>query len=375
MELLLKEVIRPEEMEAFIRFPDKLYKGNPYYIPALHRSEKNTLSREHNPAFGHCNARYWLVYQEQKVAGRIAGIINHRYNQEQEGRYMRFGWMDFIEDHKVLELLLQALENWAREENMQYIHGPLGFTSFDPSGVLVEGFEELPTAWGRYNYSYYDPMLETAGYTKDKDWIEMAIKVPEETNQREIKVAQMVKKRYSLKHAPLKTRIDIRQYSGEVFDMVNSVYKGLYCFSTLSREQIEKLTESFVKILQPDFVSVVLNEKDEAVAFGVVVPSLSKALKKAGGKLYPFGFLHIKRALHFNDTADMLLVGVKPEYQRKGAYALVFEKIITSLQARKYKLVETTRELEENERVQQLWEGYEKRQHKRARCYIKSLDY
>lgn len=373
MELYLKEVLTSKELKAFIRFPTKLHNDCRYYVPPLQFREFQTLSKKHNPAFGHCEARYWLVFSGKEIIGRIAGIINHRYNQEQSVPFMRFGWLDFIEDEKVLALLLNTIEEWAREREMQFIHGPLGFTSFDPSGVLVEGFDEWPTSWGRYNYPYYDPMLKKAGYVKDKDWIEQIIKVPEETNQREVKIAQLVKSRYVLHNSSLKNRKDIRKYSGQIFEMINEVYRGLFGFSTLSNEQIKSLEKEFAGILNPDFVSVVVNQKDEPIAFGVVVPSLSKALKKAGGRLFPLGWFYLYRALQFNDTADMLLVGVKPEYQKKGAYALVFEKIITSVQKKGIKQVETTRELEENEKVQQLWAPYEKRQHKRARCYIKTL--
>ncbi len=374
MSLFLKEISsKHREMSAFIRFPDKLYKGCRYYVPALHRNQFSTLSKERNPAFGHCEARYWLAYSGKEVVGRVAGIINHRYNQERAKKYMRFGWLDFIEDEKVLHTLLQAVEKWAFEKGMQYIHGPLGFTSFDASGVLVEGFDEWPTSFGRYNYPYYDRMLKIAGYVKDVDWVERNIKVPEQKPQRALKIAEFVKKRYSLRNAPLRSRKDVLRYAGKAFELINNVYSDLYGFSTLTPAQIEALTNEYLSMISPDFVAIILNDQDEVVAFGLVMNSLTKALKKAKGQLFPFGLLYIVRALYCNDTIDMLLIGVKPEYQNKGAQALVFEKIINTIYQKGIKHVESTRELESNQKVQQLWSGYNSRQHKRSRCYIKIL--
>lgn len=373
MDLVLKEVSTRTDLVSFVRFPDKLYKGSRYYVPAIHKNQLSTLSEDQNPAFVHCKARYWLVYSGRVVVGRIAGIINRRYNQERGIKFMRFGWLDFVEDEEVLRLLLDAMEAWARQEGMEYVHGPLGFTSFDASGVLVEGFEELPTSWGRYNYPYYDPMLKKTGYTKDIDWVEQKIKVPSKKPKREIKVAQLVKKRYSLRNATFRNKNDIRKYAHQAFGLVNGAYSGLYGFSSLSKEQIEHLTDEFLPIIHPDFVSMVLNDSDEVVAFGLVMPSLSKALQKARGRLFPFGLLHILWALRYNDNIDMLLIGVSPEYQNKGAFTLVFEKVINTLYKRGIKEVETTRELEDNLKVQQLWAGYDMRLHKRARCYIKAL--
>jgi GNAT superfamily N-acetyltransferase len=373
MEITLQEVFTKKELEAFIRFPDQIYKGSQYYIPALHSNQVATLAREKNPAFEHCEARYWLAFSGAEVVGRIAGIINHRYNQERGTKYMRFGWLDFVEDQQVLETLFRAVEEWAREKGMQQIHGPLGFTSFDASGVLTEGFEEWPTSFGKYNYPYYDPMLQKAGFTKEVDWVEYRIKVPLEIPEKVITAAALIGKRYSVRNAELKSRKDIRRFAGQIFSLLNSVYSDLYGFSTLTTAQIENLTREFLSLIHPDYVSLILNENDEVVAFGVVMPSLSKALKKARGKLLPFGLLRVLWALRNNDTVDMLLIGVRPDYQNKGLHALIFEKIAKTFHQRGIKEVETTRELEENNKVQQLWAGYESRLHKRARCYVKEV--
>mgnify|MGYP001120848309 CR=1 FL=1 len=373
MSVTLKEITGNKELQAFVRFPDELYRDCRYYVPALHKGQMATLSPDVNPAFRHCEARYWMAYSGKKIVGRVAGIINHRYNAERNQRYVRFGWLDFVEDPEVLHLLLRAVEDWGREKNMDRVHGPLGFTSFDASGVLVEGFEEWPTSFGRYNYAYYDRMLASEGYRKDADWLEFSIRIPLEMPRRVVEAASLIGRRYQVRHANMKTKSELRAYAGQVFGLLNTAYRNLYGFSTLSPEQIGTLTEEFMSMIHPDFVSVVLNEKDEVVAFGLVMPSLTRALKKAGGKLYPFGIIHILRALRHNDTVDMLLIGVRPDYQNKGIHALVFEKIGNTFYKRGIKYLETTRELEENNRVRQLWAGYDTRQHKRARCYVKEL--
>ncbi|TVQ89672.1 MAG: hypothetical protein EA393_06700 [Bacteroidetes bacterium] len=373
MDLIIKEVTTPEELKDFIRFPDNLYKDCKYYIPSIHKNQFNTLSKEQNPAFEHCEARYWLAMKGSVIVGRVAGIINHRYNQERNVKIMRFGWMDFVEDQKIANALLQQVEKWAKEKGMTGVHGPLGFTSFDASGVLVEGFDEWPTSFGHYNFPYYDKMLQNAGYNKEVDWIEFNIKVPDVLPPKVITASKLVEKRYSLRNASLKNKNDIGKYANEVFELLNTVYKDLHCFSSLTPAQIKDLTKDFMSFMQPDYVSFILNNKDELVAFGIVMPSLTKALKKAKGRLYPFGILHIIWALNFNDTVDMLLIGVRPDYQNKGVHALIFSKIGQTFVRKGIKQVETTRELEDNQKVQQLWAGYETRQHKRARCYVKNL--
>ena len=373
MTLTISEINSGKDLDAFIRFPDLLYKGSQYYIPALHANQRSTLSPEKNPAFEHCEARYWLALSGHAVVGRIAGIINHRYNQERGVKYIRMGWLDFVKDDQVLKALLQKVEAWGREKGMEYIHGPLGFNSFDPSGVLIEGYDEWPTSFGHYNFAYYDPMLQKAGYQKEVDWVEYNIKVPPKIPDKMAQLTQLIKKRYGVRNAVLKSRRDLVRHAPAIFGLINEVYQGLYGFSTLTDAEIEAITNDFLSMIHPGYVSVILNEQDQLVAFGIVMPSLSRALKKAGGRLFPFGILRMMWALRFNDTVDMLLIGVRPDYQGKGIHALIFEKIVQTFHQRGIRQVETTRELENNGKVRQIWEGYEPRLHKRARAYIKAL--
>ncbi|HSV88750.1 MAG TPA: GNAT family N-acetyltransferase [Bacteroidales bacterium] len=373
MEITTREVQHLTDLKAFIRFPDTLYQNNRFYIPAIHRNQLATLSKHKNPAFDHCEARYWLAYKDGVAAGRIAAIINHRYNQERNTSLMRFGWLDFVQDSDVLKALMKNVEDWAREKGMLQLHGPLGFTSFDASGVLIDGFDELPTSFGRYNYPHYDPMLREAGFEKDIDWVEYNIKVPDELPPKLLQAAELVKNRYQVRHAKINGSKDLKKYADQFFSLLNEAYSNLYAFSSLTPSQKKKLAGDYLSKLHPDYMSIVLNKDDELVALGLVMPSLSKALKKAGGRLFPFGFIRMLWALRFNDTVDMLLIAVRPDYQNKGLHTLIFEKIFSSFKRWGIKQVETTRELENNQKVQQLWVGYEPRLHKRSRCYIKTL--
>jgi hypothetical protein len=373
MKIIIKEISSKKEIEEFIKFPDKLYSGNSYYVPAIHADELETLLFDKNPAFEFCKAKYWLAIKDEKIVGRIAGIINEKYNKSKGAKYARFGWLDFINDSEVLKLLLQTVEQWAKNENMKYLHGPLGFTSFDPSGILIEGFQEMPTSFSHYNFSYYSILIEGLNYKKDIDWVEFNVKVPKSVPEKFIKGSEIVKKRYNLKCAILKEKKDLHKYTDKLFELLNIEYSDLYAFSELTTNQIEQLKKRFIAILRPEYVSVVLDSSDRVVGFGITLPSLAKAKQKNKGKLFPFGFLRIMYALKRNDTVDTLLIAIQKEYQGKGINGLIFHEIMSAFIKNGVTNLESTRELEDNNKVNNLWNKFEYRQHKRVRCYKKVL--
>lgn len=373
MKLYTKEISTKKDLKRFIKFPDILYSGNNYYVPPIHSSELETLSPDRNSAFKFSKAKYWLAYIDDEIVGRIAGIINFRYNERHSVNLARFGWLDFINDHEVARLLLSRVEKWAIKEGMSYVHGPLGFTSFDMSGVLIEGFDELPTSFSHYNHPYYSGHIEQCGYKKDIDWIEYRIKVPERVPLKVSKGAELIKKRYNLTPVKLKSKNEMMGYSEEMFRLLNECYDGLYGFSEISDRQIQQLTKQFISFLDPEFVSLIKDHTGRLIGFGIVLPSLSEALKKINGKIYPFGFLTLTRALRKTDTIDLLLIGIKPEFQNKGVNTIIFNEIMPAVISNNFKWVETNKELEDNKKVQQLWSMYDHRQHKRSRSYIKKL--
>ncbi|MCF6242814.1 MAG: N-acetyltransferase [Bacteroidales bacterium] len=373
MEIKIKEITTKKELKHFIKFPDKLYSGNKYYVPALHRAELNTLSAKTNPAFEFCEAKYWLAFQDNKIVGRIAGIINHRYNEAQNKKYVRFGWLDFIEDENVLKELLLVVEKWGKMHNAELIHGPLGFSSFDASGILTEGFEEIPTSFSHYNYPYYSKLIEKIGFHKEVDWIEFNVKVPETLPDNFVRLPDLLKKRFKLSSIKPKSKRELMNYSDEIFKLLNKEYKGLYAFTELTPKQIENIKNEFIKFIKPEYVTIIVDSSEKLVAFGIATPSLSKALQKAKGKLFPFGFLYIMNALKNNDTVDTLLIAVKKDFQNKGIHSIIFNEFYKTFTKNGITNIETTRELEDNYNVNLLWKKFEYRQHKRARCYFKNL--
>ena len=374
MSVTIKEVVSKKDLKRFVHFPNEFYKDNKYYVPTLESGDLDTLDPKKNHAFEFCESKYWLALDEKgKPVGRIAGIINRKYNEKIGKPQARFGFMDFVDDNAVVDALFDTVEAWAREKGMTSMNGPLGFLEFDASGVLVAGFDELPTAYGKYNYPYYEPQLLRRGYVKDTDWVEYSVTMPDNITEWFGRTAMLVSKRYHLHQADISTKKKMVSYFPECARLLNETYRDIHGFSELSKGQIDDLLNQFVPNLNKDFVSVVLDENERVVGFGISMPSLSKAMQKCKGRLFPFGFLHILHAINHNDTLDLLLIGIDDAYKGKGINAMIFDKIAPAVKSYGIKHLETTRELEDNNSVQNMWNRFENRLHKRARCYIKEL--
>lgn len=373
MSVKIKEVTDKRQLKAFIDLPYRLYRGNPYFVPALRFDEEATLRKDKNPAFDYCDARYWLAYKDNRVVGRIAAIINHAYIQKWNNPYIRFGWIDFEEDEEILKGLLTQVENWARERSMSAVHGPLGFTDLDHEGMLVEGFDQLGTLATIYNYAYYPTLLEKFGYSKDIDWLEFRIRVPNPVSEKLDKIASIVKRRLGLSTVVVKSAKQILPYAHEIFDLINDAYSDLYGVVPLNEKQIRYYTKQYFSFIKPDFVSLIVDTDGKLAAFAVTMPSLSVALQKAKGSLFPFGFIHILNAMRKNSLGDLYLVAVRRDLQGKGANALLMHEINKSYIRNGIEYAESNPELESNAQVQSLWKDLEAVQHKRRRCYIKHL--
>jgi GNAT superfamily N-acetyltransferase len=374
MDVQIKEVTNLKELKSFIRFPHGLYRGNPYWVPALTFDELNTLRRDKNPAFEYCEARYWLAYRRGRIVGRVATILNRRHVEKWKQPYLRFGWIDFIDDPAVSAALMQTVEAWAKETGMTAVHGPLGFTDLDREGMLVEGFDELATLATIYNYPYYPVHMEKLGYTKDTDWMEYEITVPPEPNETIARIADIALRRNKLKLLEVPNKKGLLLYAKELFQLLEDEYKHLYGVVPFTEKQVEVYIDQYFGFVTPDFVPIILDQSGRMVAFGVAIPSLSKALQKARGELFPFGFIYLLNALKKNDRADLYLVAVKKEYQGKGVNAILMNKMHGVLSKLGITKVESNPELETNQNVQGQWKYYEKRQHKRRRVFIKHLD-
>ena len=374
MKVTIKEVVTKKELKAFVHFPNEFYKDNAFYVPTLESGDRDALDPKKNHAFEFCESKYWLAHDGSgRIVGRIAGIINHQYNRKTGVDYARFGFMDFVDDNDVVDALFDTVEAWARDKGLKVMNGPLGFLEFDASGVLVEGFDELPTAYGKYNFPYYEPQLLRRGYAKDTDWVEYQIKMPDDIEEWFSRPAKLIAARYHLHQADISSKKKMVSYFPQCARVLNETYRNIHGFSELSKGQVDDLMKQFVPNLNPDFVSIILDEKDEVVAFGISIPSLSKAMQKCHGKLFPFGFRHILHALRHNDTVDLLLIGISDQYKNKGLNAMIFDRVSHAIHGYGIKYLESTRELEDNNSVQNMWNRFETRLHKRARCYVKSL--
>jgi GNAT superfamily N-acetyltransferase len=373
MEIKIKEVVNLNDLKAFIRFPEILYRNNPFRVPPLFINEYNNFRKDKNPAFEYCEAKYWLAYSANNLVGRIAGIINHLDNKKYNQKRMRFGWIDFYDDPDISEALLRTVEEWAKDKGITVVHGPLGFTDQDPVGMLVEGFEEIATMFTIYNYPYYSIHLERLNYKKDIDWLEFEITVPPKPDENITKIADFAMKRLNLKIPDAKKRKDLLPYARDAFHLLNDSHQHLYGVVPLSEKQIDNYIKEFFRFISPDFVPLVLDNNNKLVAFGIAIPSMAKALQKAKGRLFPFGIFYILKALRKNNRAELCLVAVEPSLQGKGVNAILIHRMNCSFNKWGIQKVESNPELENNRLIQGQWKYFERRQHKRLRGYIKYL--
>lgn len=376
----IKRVETKKDLKRFIEFHYDLYKGNPYDVPNLYSDEVNTLSKDKNAAFDFCEAEYYLALKEGKIVGRVAAIINHKANEKWKKKDVRFGWIDFIDDIEVSRALFKAVEDYGRKKGMDDIVGPLGFTDMDPEGMLTWGFDKLGTMATIYNYEYYPQHMEKlGGWEKDNDYVEYYLVVPEKSPEKYTKIAEMVEKRYNL-HVRKLTKKDIFQggYGKKLFDLINLTYSDLYGFSELTDRQIDQYVKMYFPLADLDLVTVIEdgNKDNQLAGLGITIPSLSRALQKCRrGRLFPFGWWHLLRAIKFHKTdgVDLLLMGFLPEYRSKGANALLFADLIPRYVNYGFKWGETQVEMESNEGVQSQWGPLDPINHKKRRCYRRSL--
>lgn len=376
MSIQIKPVSTGKEMSTFVRFGNRLYKGNKYYVPSMPMDDLNTLNPKKNGAFDFSEAQCFLAYRDGEVVGRVAAIINHKANESWGVKQVRFGWIDFIDDLEVSAALLDAVEKFGRERGMTQIVGPLGFTDFDPEGMLVEGFDRLSTMALIYNYPYYPEHMKKHGYYKETGWVEYRITLPEQMPEKHVKYAEIIKKRYNLKIRKM-TRSQIRKerYGHKLFQLINDTYCVLYGYSLLSEKQIDQYVDMYLSIVDTKMLTFVENEQGELVAAGISIPSLSEALQKCNGEIFPFGWWHLLKAMYWKkpDTLDLLLIGIRPDYQNKGVNSLVFVDLFDNYKKLGFKYAETNANLETNIKVQAMWDPFEKELHKRRWVFGKEL--
>ena len=364
-----------KELKKYVKFGIDLYRGNDCYVPPLIFEEIETLMPSKNPAFDFCEAQSCMALRDGVPAGRITAIINRVVNERTGKREARFGFVDFVDDAEVVDALFRAAEEWSRQRGMTEMVGPMGFTDMDHEGMLIDGFDELGTMATIYNYPYYPVHMERMGYKPDVDWVEYRMTVPDSVPDKYLRIASLVERKYGFKTLHYTSRSRLKaDYGRAIFDLINVAYDGLYGYSPLSDRQIDYYIDKYLGILRLDCISVVVDKDGKLVAFGISIPSFSRALQRSGGRLWPLGWYHLLKAIHGkNDVVDLMLVAVSPEYQNMGVNAMVFADLLPTYIKNGYKFAESNLELADNASVQLQWQYFERRQHRRRRAFRRDL--
>ena len=376
MSIQIKIVSSRGEMKTFARFGNRLYKGNKYYVPSMPFDDLNTFDKDKNGAFEFSEAEFYLAYKDGKVVGRVAAIINHKANDAWKVKQVRFGWIDFIDDIEVSAALLNAVEEFGKAHGMTQIVGPLGFTDFDPEGMLVEGFDRVSTMALIYNYPYYPEHMKKLGYYKETGWVEYRITIPDALPEQHVRLAELVKKRYNLKVRKMTVRqIKKENYGRKLFKLINETYCVLYGYSLLSEKQIDQYVDTYLSLVDAKMLTFVEDADGDLIGAGISIPSLAEPLQKCNGEIFPFGWWHLLKTMFIKkpDTLDLLLIGVRPDYQNRGVNSLVFVDLFENYRKLGFKYAETNANLETNVKVQAMWDPFEKELHKRRWVFGKDL--
>ena len=375
-EIVIKEVKSKRDLYRFVKFGIDLYKDNPYFCPPILFDEMNTFNPKGNPALEVCEHIIYMAYRDGKIVGRIVGLINHRANKAWGVKKCRFGWFDFVDDYDVFKALIDAVAEWGRRNGMECLNGPVGFTDFDHQGLLIEGFDHNAPMASLYTHPYYVAHYERYGLRKEADWIEYQITPPAQAPERMRRIVSLIEQRYKLHTVKVKSVRELKnRYGYSYFDVLDEAYQKLYNYQPMTERQKRYYCKMYFPLLNFDFVTMVANEQDEIVAVGLGMPSLSDALRKSRGRLFPFGWYHIIKALKAKRMTDfdLLLIGVRPDYQDKGVTALIFNEMTPYFTKYGIKRVETTAILENNKKSLANFAEFDHIQHKRRRAFIKEL--
>ena len=376
MSVSIKTVESKRELRQFVKFPLSLYKDCPYYVPNLYLDEMSTLDPEKNAMGKYSKSRKFLAYKDGKIAGRVIAIINEIANRDWNHKEVRFGWMDFIDDKEVSRALIDAVAAFGRENGMDTLVGPLGFTDFDNEGCVVEGFDDISSLMLKYNYPYYAEHFENLGMSKVNDWLEYRIFVPEQIPEKVIRAAQLVSERYKLRIRKIsKKEVRKENYGQRVFELVNKTYCELFDFTVLPPEVIDQYIDTFLGLLNLRYVTLVEDTDGKLIALAISMPSLAHAVQKGKGYLFPLGWWYLLKSMYIKheDALELMLIAVDPEYRNRGVHAMLFNELIPNLIEGGFKYGESNAEMESNTKVQNIWNNYEKEFKRRRRVYSKSI--
>ncbi len=372
MGFAIKEIRSSKEIKKFIKFPHKLYKSNKQYVPVIDSDEFSVLTQ--SPSLEYCSLRMWVALDESgEIIGRIAGILNPRSNEFHNQKRIRFGWFDFIENQDVAGALLSKVSDWGKELGMEQMHGPLGYNTWNRQGMLIEGFENMPPINCLYNYPYYPRLMDELGFEKQVDWVQIKIRADEGVPDKIRRINQMLLDKYKLRVLDIKNLKNFDQFVDNFFASYNQSFREIDNFVPLNSQEVRKIAREYFPKLREELTCIIVDEHDNIAAFGICFPNLSKSFKKAGGKLFPFGLLHILKEFRQYDTIDLMILGAAPEWQNKGISSIYHTHIATNLERGTIKYAITNPQAETNS-AYKVWERYKYDPYMRRRCYIKNIE-
>lgn len=371
--ITVREIFTRKELKEFVKFPFQIFKNNPYWIPPIISEELDTFDQEKNPAFEQAEARFFMAYKNEQPAGRIAAIINHTEINKQQLKKMRFGWFDVIDDIQVTQALLDKVHEIGKKNLLEFVEGPVGFSNLDKVGVMTDGFDQLGTSLTWYSQPYYKDHLSQLGYLPEKKFIESYFYFGDVDNKNFDRFAKIIETKYHFKALNFSTTKEIYPYVDEMFALFNETYSKLASFVPISGKQINYFKEKYLRFIHPEFVKFVSDENNKLIAFAITMPSYSRAMQKAGGHLFPFGFLHLLKAKRKNDTVDFYLIGVLPEYQKKGVTSIIFSEYFKTYKKHHIKIARRTPELEDNQDIQLIWKNFNPKIYIRRATFLKKI--
>ncbi len=365
----IKELTTKKEIKQFVKFPFSLYKGNKYWVPPIIKDEVDNFDKNKNPVFEHAKANFFIALKNEQVVGRVVAIINTYEIEKQHIKKIRFGWFDVIDDIRVTEALLNKVKEIGRQNNLEYIEGPVGFNNLDKTGVLIDGFDHIGTMITWYNHPYYSEHLEQLGFKKEKEYLENKFLFKNVDAVKYGKASNLIQRRYGLKPLDFTATEKIMPYVDEMFELFDKAYSKLSTYVPISNAQIKHFKEKYISFINPEYIKFVVDKDDKLVAFAIVMPSFSTALQKAKGTLFPFGIFHLLNARKNSKDVTFYLIGVDPEYQNKGVIAIIFKQYCDTFSAKGIENCIRTPELEDNSAIHQIWKDFNPTTHKRRRTY------
>lgn len=374
MAVNIKQVSEKSDYKKFVNFPFDLYKHDPFWVPPLKDDELKAIDPKHNPAFNYNKAQFWIAERDGKVVGRVGAIISPASNEKNNEALCRFTRLEFIDDKEVSKALIDTVINYARGASMEGVHGPLGFTNLDHQGMLIEGFDKLPSIASEYHKAYYKEHMEALGFEKEMDWVEFRIKIYKEIPEKALKLNELIKKRYDLNVIHFTSTKELKPYGYKAFHLLNNAFSDLFSFVKMPDDLLEFYINKYIEVLNPKFVKIIEDKDQNVIGFIISLPSLSEAMQKAKGSLMPFGWSYIMKALKKPKVVDLMLTAIHPDWQAQGVSAILITELQKVMIEHGVEFVETTGMIETNDKAINHWKNYEHEQHKRKRCFIKKIN-